>query len=233
MEQQRHHLSHSASSPSSSSSSSAFDSTGKHKSFSLVSSLRLFYLRTPFRAILLLLVVALLLAAFVVLTYYDDSYSFTSLSNSLPHFTSPALSHATPTPDTTTSPSTAVSLFLDPSIPLSTLSAYSLTPIQIDRLVYTTASTSSTHLPQFIQSFRAGHLDWHRLLPAIPPTSSAALDFEHLVASERATTKLLVYDYNLHSRWQWGQRARSTGRLHAVSGHRRPLPHTRRGGVQS
>ena len=213
VEQQRLNTSHSSSSLSSSS-AAAFDSTGKHKSFSLVSSLRLFYLRSPFRALLLLLVVALLLVAYVVLTYYDDSYSLSSLSHSLPRFTSPALPHTTPaaseiaaldsTTAAPTSSSTAVSLFLDPSIPLSTLSARSTNPIDIDRLVYTATSTSSSHLPPFIQSFRNGHLDWHRLLPAIPATSSSALDFEHLVASERSTTKLLVYDYNLHNRWQWG-----------------------------
>ena len=186
-----------------------------------MSSFRLFYLRSPLRAVLLLLVVAVLVAAFVVLTYVAPSWSLASLSDSLLHrSTLAAFSHATPTlnPDnplatdnilsplstptpTTTTTSTDVALFLDPSIPLSTLSSLSRTPIAIDRLVYTTASTSSTHLPQFIQSFRAGHLDWHRLLPAIEKTSSSALDFEHLVASERATTKLLVYDYNLHTRW--------------------------------
>ena len=196
----------------SASSAAAFDSTGKHKSTSLVSALRLFYLRSPLRALLLLLVLAALVVGYVALTYYDSSYSIASLSNSLPRFSSPALSHSTLTSDTTlldttagpSSPSTAVTLFLDPSIPLSTLSARSTSPIDIDRLVYTATSDADSHLPQFIQSFRAGHLDWHRLLPAIPPSSSPALDFEHLVASERATTKLLVYDYNLHNRWQWG-----------------------------
>ena len=72
VEQQRH-LSHATST--SSAFSAAYDSTGKHKSFSLISSFRVFYLRSPLRAILLLLLVTTLLVAYVVLSYTDSSYS--------------------------------------------------------------------------------------------------------------------------------------------------------------
>ena len=216
VEQQRH-SSHSASSLTSNTSAAAFDSTGKHKSFSLVSSLRLFYLRSPIRATLLLLLTLVLLVALGLLASSNDSFSLSALSQSLQRSLPSSLSHATPaaelaaadsslasTSAPASSPSSAVALLLDPSISLATLSVRSARPIDIDRAVYSASSTSSSQLPQFIQSFRAGHLDWHRLLPALPSTSSPALDFEHLVASERATTRLLVYEYNQHSRWQWG-----------------------------
>ena len=222
-EEQQRHTSHSSSSSSSSSSSAAFDSTGKHKSFSLVSSLRLFYLRSPVRAALLLLVLVGGLVGLAVWSYSSNtSFSLSTLQDSFSLRTSPlAASHAAdshltslnatsshstqPCPPSPTTAASSNSLFLDPAIPLSTLSIHSSNPITIDRLIYTTATTSPSSLPQFIQSFRQGHLDWHRLLPTIPSTSSSALDFEHLVASERATTKLLVWDYNLHTQWGWGK----------------------------
>ena len=76
-----------------------------------------------------------------------------------------------------------------------------------EREIYTTlADQELLRTPAIVQSFRAGKIDWHNLLPSQPrpATPNPDLELSQLVASEKATTAFLTHEYSLHRYWNWG-----------------------------
>ena len=188
----------------------AAESTGKHKSRSVISLLR--------RSLLLsrssrLLLAAVVVACCLLLYLYDSMLAqlLAAVIPSLPSLSSLRGGAADAEQEAAfainslsfASASDLPPVQLDPAVPLCTQAALSSDPLSIDRLVYG-SSPDSPPVPYIVSAFRAGRVDWHKLLPHITPSGSNELDYQRLVQSERRTTRLLVYEHNRHDRWQWG-----------------------------